>query len=140
LESIIQCKKKRILAEEIIESPNVNSTDFIIKKAGISFKSSEYIVQGLKENTVFGLILVRSECFKPEEAQIDFEYKDKTSGNLVSLPAKKIYFRNGECQKSIPLRVIAVSSDNTGKFQVNFLKARHHFGNSIIGSANPSPD
>jgi hypothetical protein len=109
------------LAEEMIESPPVNSTEYIIKKSGVFFKSSEYIVQGAKENSVFGVVLSRSECFVPEEVQIEFEYKDKSSGNVISIPAKKIYFRVGECLKTLPLKVLAVSQDNSGTLRNFFL-------------------
>jgi hypothetical protein len=112
LELVAQCKGygKRVLMGETQEKFE-NKTQIIIPSQKVFFADNYYAIENVRNDTVISFSMIRTECSLIQELNMVFEYVESESKETVKLPAEKLFFRQGECQKFVPLKISAYDED-----------------------------
>ncbi len=88
-----------------------NKTQIIIPSQKVFFADNYYAIENVRNDTVISFSMIRTECSLIQELNMVFEYVESESKETVKLPAEKLFFRQGECQKFVPLKISAYDED-----------------------------
>jgi hypothetical protein len=125
IESIKQCNptgKRRLMEEMTYTDLAENKTSLQLKNKGVYLDNSLYAIRNIKENSLFTFDLFRNYCEEEESVELTFEFNSPASKETVIQETKPLFFKKGECRKTLPLRVVSFDEKENSKFS---LSSRH---------------